>query len=162
MSIYYSIIDTKFGEILLLSNKEAIIGIYFMGEKYIPTIDKSFEKSQDLKLFKLASKQINEYIYEGRKEFELPLLYIKSSSFQLKVWEAISNILYGNTLSYKELANRIGMPNSIRAVAAAVGRNPISLIVPCHRVIGSSGSLTGYAGGIELKRSLLKLEGVIA
>lgn len=103
-------------------------------------------------------KQLKEYFSRQRKEFDLPL-EILGTEFQKKVWDELKKIPYGETISYGELANRMGDKNLMRAVAAANGANPIPIIIPCHRVIGSDGSLTGYGGGLDVKQKLLELEG---
>ncbi len=103
-------------------------------------------------------KQLDEYFAGKRKTFDIPLA-MKGTPFQLAVWNELTRIGYGDTISYAELAHRIGRPAAVRAVGAANGANPIPVIVPCHRVIGTNGSLTGYGGGIERKQWLLALEG---
>ena len=103
-------------------------------------------------------KQLREYFEGQRKEFDLPL-EILGTDFQKKVWDELTKIPYGETISYGELANRLGDKNLMRAVAAANGANPIPIIIPCHRVIGADGSLTGYGGGLDVKQKLLELEG---
>ena len=102
-------------------------------------------------------KQLNEYFLHQRHEFDIPLLFV-GTDFQKKVWNELLKIPYGTTISYGELSRRIGMPNAVRAVANANAVNAISIIAPCHRVIGSDGTLTGYGGGLERKRFLLELE----
>lgn len=106
-----------------------------------------------------AARQLSEYFAGERREFDLPLL-LAGTDFQKSVWQALQTIPYGTTLSYGGLAQLIGAPRAVRAVANAVGSNPISIIVPCHRVVGSDGSLTGYAGGLQTKQSLLATEGI--
>lgn len=108
----------------------------------------------------LASSQLDEYFAGKRKEFSVPLLFA-GTEFQKKGWAELLNIGYGQTISYGEMARRIGMPSAVRAVANANGANSISIFAPCHRVIGSNGSLTGYGGGLDTKRALLELEGAI-
>ena len=107
---------------------------------------------------KSVQKQIEEYFSNQRKEFDLALDPV-GTAFQQKVWRELLEIPFGTTISYQELAHRLGDPKSIRAAASANGKNPIAIIVPCHRVIGSGGEMTGYAGGIQRKKALLKLEG---
>jgi len=102
--------------------------------------------------------QLEEYFRGKRQAFDIPL-HLKGTEFQVAVWNALLEIPYGDTITYAELARRIGRPSAIRAVGAANGANPIPVIVPCHRVIGSNGTLTGYGGGIERKQWLLALEG---
>lgn len=104
-----------------------------------------------------AILQLEEYFAGERKGFTMPLLF-SGSEFQNSVWEELLKVSYGETLSYGELARRVGNPRGVRAVASAVGANPISIFVPCHRIIGSDGSLTGFAGGLDAKTALLKLE----
>ncbi len=113
------------------------------------------EGSSDV--IEMARQQLNEYFLHQRKEFDVPLLFV-GTDFQKKVWNELLKIPYGTTVSYGELARRIGMPNAVRAVANANAVNAISVIAPCHRVIGSDGTLTGYGGGLERKRFLLELE----
>jgi len=130
----------------------AICGVFFSkGE--MPT---GFEQAET-PLIKKAAAQLCEYFNGKRKTFNLPLV-LHGTDFQVKVWEALQNIPYGETLSYGELAALIGNPKACRAVGMANNRNPIVIIVPCHRVIGHNHSLTGYGGGLELKRQLLELE----
>ena len=104
-----------------------------------------------------VQQQLNEYFLNQRREFDIPLLFI-GTDFQKKVWNELRNIPYGKTVSYGELARRIGMPKAVRAVANANAVNAISIIAPCHRVIGTDGSLTGYGGGLNRKKFLLELE----
>ena len=102
-------------------------------------------------------EQLNEYFAGKRREFDLPLA-LKGTEFQLACWNELLRIAYGETISYSELARRIARPNAVRAVGAANGANPIPIIIPCHRVIGANGTLTGYGGGLHIKRALLALE----
>jgi len=111
-------------------------------------------------LLKQAQQQLNDYFAGRRRSFDLPLRLDTGTPFQNAVWQALTAIAYGTTCSYAALAQRLQRPSAVRAVAAAVGRNPLSILVPCHRVIGSRGQLTGYAGGLTRKRALLHLEGV--
>ena len=106
-----------------------------------------------------AARQLDEYFAGRRRAFDMPLL-LAGTDFQVKVWNELLNIPFGETISYGDLAQRIGMPKAVRAVANANGANPLSVFIPCHRVIGGDRSLTGYGGGIEVKRRLLELEGV--
>ncbi len=125
---------------------------------------KSFDTSEMIQISSDDTKvanvftQLREYFNLQRKEFDLPL-EILGTDFQKKVWDELTKIPYGETISYGELANRMGDKNLMRAVAAANGANPIPIIIPCHRVIGADGSLTGYGGGLDVKQKLLQLEG---
>ena len=115
---------------------------------------------KDSSVFDLTISQIEEYLSAGRNEFSIPIQFA-GSDFQKSVWTELLKIPFGQTLTYTELTSRISDPEAIRAVASAVGANSISIIVPCHRIIGSQGDLTGYAGGIGTKKKLLKLEGAL-
>ncbi|MFI3319949.1 MAG: methylated-DNA--[protein]-cysteine S-methyltransferase [Rikenellaceae bacterium] len=115
------------------------------------------EDSAPCKLTDLVAEQINHYLQGNLKTFDLPIS-IEGTEFQKRVWHALLDIPYGETRSYKEIATAIGDPKASRAVGMANNRNPLLLVIPCHRVIGANGSLTGYAGGLEIKRALLQLE----
>ena len=134
------------------ADKAAICGVFFD----TGSTPNGYEK-KETPLIKKAAQQFDEYFDGKRKSFNLPLS-LSGTEFQMKVWNALQNIPYGETISYGELAAIIGNPKASRAVGMANNRNPIPIIVPCHRVIGHDGSLTGYAGGLELKRLLLELE----
>jgi methylated-DNA-[protein]-cysteine S-methyltransferase len=125
-------------------------------------LDAEFVESED-EIIKMTKIQLNEYFAKQREVFDIPLLFV-GSDFQKKVWEELLMVPYGETETYSGLSARIGKPDAVRAVASANGANAISIIVPCHRIIGSNGDLTGYAGGIRVKKKLLELEhgGVIA
>ena len=108
-------------------------------------------------VMEIANKQLDEYFHRERRGFDIPLLFV-GTDFQKKVWNELLNIPYGTSISYGEMSSRLGVPKAVRALANANGANALSVIVPCHRVIGSDGSLTGYGGGLERKRFLLDLE----
>lgn len=150
------------GNITMASDGEALTGLWFDGQKYFAlSLDKEHEE-KDLPVFEKVKKWLDIYFSGKEPEFQLPLKFT-GSSFQNEVWEILYTISYGKTMTYgeiaKELATRRGISRmSAQAVGGAVGKNEISIIVPCHRVVGSNGSLTGYAGGIDKKIELLKLE----
>jgi methylated-DNA-[protein]-cysteine S-methyltransferase len=156
----YATFDSALGRILLVSDGSLLTGAYFSGQKYEPVPGPGWRPEPDLGIFQDASFQLHEYFAGRRRLFDIPL-NLRGTPFQMKVWNALLEIPLGATVSYGELAGRIKRKDAVRAVGAAVGRNPVSVIVPCHRVIGSGGSLTGYAGGLERKRALLDLEKAI-
>ncbi len=117
------------------------------------------EAQKDRAPFEKAMKQLDEYFAGSRKNFELELT-LKGTDFQKSVWTSLTDIPYGQTVCYSHIAKEIGRPKAVRAVGAANGKNPIPIIIPCHRVIGKDGSLTGFGGGLAIKRALLKLEKV--
>ena len=147
------------GEILLVANPQgdALTGLYLERQKYFPENAAQWNESPRLPLFRNAVLQLHEYFAGTRTRFELPLAP-DGTAFQRAVWSAIAAVPFGATISYGELARRCGRPSAVRAAGAATGRNPLTVVVPCHRIMGSSGALTGYAGGLERKRALLELE----
>lgn len=138
------------GTISVIANDEAIVGLYF--ESLQPNI-----KLEKTPLLAEAERQLDQYFRGKRKSFELPLFYA-GTQFQESVWEALLTIPYGETRSYGAIAQQIGNPKAPRAVGLANNRNPIAIIIPCHRVIGADGSLVGFGGGLDFKRFLLDLE----
>lgn len=139
---------------------ETVIGKLYIAENDGAITDVRFcdgEVTNETPLIRKTLEQINEYLNGERCQFDLPL-QIEGSEFQVRVWNALLTIPYGETRSYKDIAEQIGSPKSCRAVGGANNRNPISIIIPCHRVVGSGGLLTGYAGGLDVKQRLLELE----
>jgi methylated-DNA-[protein]-cysteine S-methyltransferase len=145
-----SYISTPIGELLLVSNGDALTGVYMAPHPFEPG-------RRDDALLRPARDRLRAYFAGDLLDFSLPLAGA-GSTFQTRVWEALCSIPYGSTASYGDIARRIGFPKASRAVGAANGRNPISIIVPCHRVIGADGKLTGYGGGLNRKRWLLQHE----
>lgn len=153
--LLYTTIDSPMGELLLLGDGRALRGLYMQEGR--TGITARSDWTRDHAAFGDVRVQLDEY-FEGRRAvFELAL-ELEGTPFQRRVWRALQEIPYGESVTYGQLARRIGRPAASRAVGAANGQNPISLIVPCHRVVGADGTLTGYGGGIERKRSLLELE----
>ncbi len=154
----YTYKNTQLGTLLFTSHKKQLTGLYFLGQKHMPTIQgNTWEEAPNLPLFTTAHQQLTAFFNGERKTFSLPYTLI-GTPFQQQVWRGLTTIPYKNTCSYKDLAIAIGKPRSIRAVANAVGRNPLSIIIPCHRVLGTNGTLTGYAGGLPRKRTILAIE----
>ena len=153
----YAYYQSPLGRILLVENAAALRALSFVGQKYEFRPGPEWTEAPDSALLARVAQQLGEYFDGKRSEFDLPLTF-QGTAFQCRVWRGLSAIPAGATISYRELAAAIGAAGSARAVAAAVGRNPISIVLPCHRVIGSDGSLTGYAGGLERKQALLDLE----
>ncbi len=154
---YYDFHESPYGQILLVANDEGLCGVYFSGQKYYPQVESPLRRDAQHATLRRAKRELAEYFAGGRKRFEVALAP-EGTPFQRSVWKAISTVAFGQTISYGELARRAGCPGSARAAGAATGRNPIGIIVPCHRIVGSNGSLTGYAGGLDRKRALLALE----
>ncbi|HYL20051.1 MAG TPA: methylated-DNA--[protein]-cysteine S-methyltransferase [Burkholderiales bacterium] len=155
---HYTYTESPLGRMLMTADERALTGLYFVGQKYeaVPALD--WIEDPRHPVLEQARRELTEYFAGERTQFDLPLAP-SGTPFQRGVWRALEIIPSGTTTTYGELARSLGAPESIRAVGAAVGRNPISIIVPCHRVVGSTGSLTGYASGLERKRALLALEG---
>jgi methylated-DNA-[protein]-cysteine S-methyltransferase len=154
-ALLYTTVDSPVGELLLVGDERALRGLHMQEGRTASAVRPDWKR--DHEAFRNACTQLDEYFEGNRASFDLPL-ELEGTPFQRRVWRALREIPYGETVSYGALARRIGRPESSRAVGAANGRNPISLIVPCHRVVGSDGELTGYGGGIERKRLLLDLE----
>lgn len=148
-------LDSPLGELTLVSDGEALTGLYMTEQRHRPELPAA--TAGDDPVLAEASRQLAEYFDGTRRDFDLPLRPA-GTPFQRTVWAALREIPYGETAGYGELAARIGRPGAARAVGLANGRNPIAIVVPCHRVIGAAGSLTGYGGGLERKRYLLSLE----
>jgi methylated-DNA-[protein]-cysteine S-methyltransferase len=157
LQITFDRVPTPLGTMLAVAAGDALRGLYFEGRKHEPTPGPDWRQGRDVPVLRAAREQLAEYFAGVRTRFDLPLAPV-GTSFQQAVWTALGAIPSGTTSTYRELATRIGRPGSARAVGAAVGRNPLSIVIPCHRVVGSDGSLTGYAGGLERKRALLTLE----
>ena len=153
--MYYCYLDTPIGELLLAGEDDALslIGFPKGSMRREPEPDWIFNEQR----LANACQQLREYFDGERREFDLPL-ELGGTEFQVSVLEALQEIPYGETTSYGEIARRIGRPKAVRAVGAANGRNPIPIVVPCHRVIGSTGDLTGFGGGLDTKEALLRLE----
>lgn len=148
------------GEMLLGATARGIAGIWFVGQRHGPDASR-WREDPTHPLLRRAAAQLDEYFAGRRTSFDLPLDLLAGTAFQQSVWRALLEIPAGATTSYGELGKRIGKPDASRAVGAAVGRNPVSIVVPCHRVVGHGGALTGYAGGLDRKSALLKLEGAL-
>ncbi len=155
----FLIYQSPLGETILAASDGGLRGVWFVGQKYLPDI-KDWKKADCNPLLKEARRALARYLAAQRPTFELPLDLSGGTTFQQQVWRALLRIAPGETTTYGDVARRIGKPEAVRAVAAAIGRNPLSVVVPCHRVLGSDGSLTGYAGGLRRKAALLALEGV--
>jgi methylated-DNA-[protein]-cysteine S-methyltransferase len=155
MSMNVISIDSPIGELTLASDGEALTGLYMTEQRHRPALPDA--GARDDAVLAAARRQLAEYFAGERREFELPLRPA-GTEFQRSVWAALREIPYGETAGYGELARRLGRPSAARAVGLANGRNPLAIVVPCHRVIGAAGALTGYGGGLERKRYLLELE----
>ncbi|HMG03068.1 MAG TPA: methylated-DNA--[protein]-cysteine S-methyltransferase [Edaphobacter sp.] len=158
MSLFYKFMNSPVGKLKLVASDKALVAILWQNERpnRVPLTD--LVEDADHPILTKAEQQLNEYFAGKRKTFKLPL-DMRGTPFQKNVWEALLAIPSGETKTYGELAKQLGAPLASRAVGAAIGRNPISIVVPCHRVIGSSGKLTGFAGGLDTKACLLGHEG---
>jgi methylated-DNA-[protein]-cysteine S-methyltransferase len=152
---YHTTIPSPLGDLLLTGNGQALTGVYLTPHRHGPTV--GVEWVRDEAPFAEARRQLAEYFAGTRTVFDLPTA-ATGTPFQQRVWQALCGIPHGQTASYRDMAHAIGNPKAVRAVGLANGRNPLSIVVPCHRVIGSDGSLTGYGGGVERKQWLLAHE----
>jgi methylated-DNA-[protein]-cysteine S-methyltransferase len=153
--LLYTTIDSPIGELLLAGEDTALHRLSMRGGRRPVPIDPRWERSDEA--LAPVADQLREYFAGARRAFDVPLS-LHGNPFERRVWQELLEIPYGETASYGEIARRIDAPSAARAVGLANGRNPVALIVPCHRVIGADGSLTGFGGGLERKRFLLDLE----
>jgi methylated-DNA-[protein]-cysteine S-methyltransferase len=151
----YTQIESPLGPLLLVADDAGLRQILFVNGRHAPQPDSSWK--EDKATFSQTIRQLHNYFAGELESFDLPLAP-EGTPFQLAVWRRLCDIPYGATVSYGELANRIGNPKACRAVGLANGSNPIPIVIPCHRVIGSNGKLTGYGGGLPIKEKLLALE----
>lgn len=154
----YTEVASPLGTLLLTAEDGALTGAHFPGQKHDRPRQPDWRRADDEPVLAAAHRQLAEYFAGRRPRFELPLAP-RGTPFQQAVWQALLAVPFGRTSTYGLVATAIGRPTAVRAVGAAVGANPIGIIVPCHRIIGGDGSLTGYAGGLDRKVKLLALEG---
>jgi methylated-DNA-[protein]-cysteine S-methyltransferase len=156
-----SVVASPIGPLTLVAAGPALAGVYMDAQRHLPAVvagaGPASQDGPDAAPLAAAAGQLAEYFAGQRTEFDLPVA-MAGTAFQARVWAALREIPYGETVTYGELARRIGSVSASRAVGLANGKNPVSVIVPCHRVVGSDGSLTGYGGGLDRKRFLLALE----
>jgi methylated-DNA-[protein]-cysteine S-methyltransferase len=151
----FTLLDSPIGELLLIGNGRAMTGLYFQNHQHPPKRDASWQ--QEAEPFQEAIGQLNQYFAGELKEFSLTLAP-SGTEFQRAVWTELRSIPFGERRTYGQLAAAMNKPTASRAVGAAIGRNPISILIPCHRVVGTDGSLTGFAGGLDRKKALLERE----
>lgn len=151
------------GPLLLAATPSGLSGVWFMDQRHLPAEREvqDWTPVQDNAILNTAADQLTAFFAHRLNRFDLPLDLSAGTAFQSSVWRALLDIPFGQTRSYGELARAIGKPAAVRAVGAAIGRNPLGIVVPCHRVIGAQGALTGYAGGLDRKAALLRLEGAL-
>jgi methylated-DNA-[protein]-cysteine S-methyltransferase len=152
--------ESPLGRLLLAAAGDKLVGVWFDGQPHLPDM-RRWPSAPDHPVLQAAQSQLSDYFAGRRSHFDLPLDLSSGTDFQQQVWHALLNIPTGITCSYGALSVAIGKPAAVRAVGGAIGRNPLGIVVPCHRVIGANGALTGYTGGIAHKVALLQLEGAL-
>lgn len=157
--VRYQHIDSPVGRLLLASGEDGLRLIEFEEPWHPAAMDDAWQEGDD-EVLAATRRQLAEYFAGRRREFDLPLAP-HGTAFQMQCWRALALIPYGQTWSYGQMARHLGQPTATRAVGAANGRNPLPIVLPCHRVIGSDGSLTGFGGGLPVKKHLLMLEGAL-
>ena len=160
MTLHYRHIETPLGQMVIAAHAHGLAGVWFEGQQHMPEVS-SWQIAGSNAVLDSAEQQLQQYMRGQRQAFDLPLAPAWGTEFQRTVWQTLQGVGFGATSTYGQLAQALGKPRASRAVGAAVGRNPWSVVVPCHRILGSQGALTGYAGGIERKVALLKIEGVL-
>ena len=153
-------LQSPWGAMTLAATEDALVWVGFDGQKH-DADTQAWPLSHQHPVLCQTRIQLEQYFAAQRREFDIPLMMAFGTPFQQQVWQQLRHIGAGSTSTYGAIARALGNPNAMRAVGAAVGRNPISIIVPCHRVLGSNGSLTGFAGGLDRKQALLRLEGLL-
>ncbi|HET8818876.1 MAG TPA: methylated-DNA--[protein]-cysteine S-methyltransferase [Xanthomonadaceae bacterium] len=156
-TVFHTTIDSPVGPLLLAAGDDGLRAVEFHASRH-PVRREADWQAGDHPLLQRARAQLDEYFAGRRRTFDLPLAP-RGTDFQRETWQALATIPYGSTISYAELAQRVERPKAVRAVGAANGRNPLPIVLPCHRVIGADGSLTGFGGGLPTKQFLLELEG---
>ncbi|MEI7968077.1 MAG: methylated-DNA--[protein]-cysteine S-methyltransferase [Betaproteobacteria bacterium] len=154
----YAFIDSPLGRVLLQSLDNRLAGLHFCDGGHVPPIGAEDELAPADAVILRTALQLAEYFEGRRRNFDIPL-HLAGTPFQQSVWSTLREIPFGHTMSYGGMAARMGRPGAARAVGAANARNPVSILVPCHRAVGANGSLTGYSGGIDRKQALLEMEG---
>ncbi|WP_434568217.1 methylated-DNA--[protein]-cysteine S-methyltransferase [Vibrio chagasii] len=157
MANRFTYYDSPLGTVTLQANEQGLLGVWF--ETHTTKPEDLGTQEDSFPIFQSVKDQLDRYFAGEAVQFDVPIA-AKGTPFQQSVWHALTTIPYGETWSYAQLADAIGNPKAVRAVGLANGKNPVSVIVPCHRVIGKNGKLTGYAGGIERKQRLLAIEGI--
>ncbi len=157
MQLVYMYMDSPVGALKLVAHDQALVAVMWDNENHKRVRLAELVEDRQHPMLHKVKQQLEEYFAGQRQQFDLPLDF-QGTAFQQQVWQALLNIPYGETRSYKEIAVQLGNEKAVRAVGAANGKNPISIIAPCHRVIGSSGALVGFAGGLDKKQILLNLE----
>lgn len=157
MSHAFTLLASPVGVLTLVARESSLAAVLWEQERANRVVLGELHRDDGHPVLQETSRQLGEYFAGEREAFDLPLSFV-GTAFQRQVWEALLSIPFGETRSYAQIAAQVGNPAAVRAVGAANGRNPISIIAPCHRVIGSAGTLTGFAGGLEAKRYLLNLE----
>ncbi|MES2508531.1 MAG: methylated-DNA--[protein]-cysteine S-methyltransferase [Pseudomonadota bacterium] len=164
-STVQTIFESPLGKMVIAATDRGLAGLWFEGQRHSPAeltgSKPTWPSRPEHPILVKASAQLKQYFAGERQQFDLPLDLSGGTDFQQSVWKVLLAIPQGGTTSYGDVSQRIGNPAAVRAVGAAVGRNPVSIVVPCHRVVGANGSLTGYAGGLDRKTALLKLEGAL-
>jgi methylated-DNA-[protein]-cysteine S-methyltransferase len=158
MKSYIHLKTEMLGDLLLVANSSHLIGVYFANQHNGPKLSADWKMDAAHPILRQAGKELHEYLAGQRADFSVPIAF-DGTGFQREIWKQIARIPFGKTISYTELAQRVGAPKATRAAGTATGRNPLGIIVPCHRVVGKDGGLGGYAGGLDRKKNLLKIEG---
>lgn len=160
VSVHYTYASTLVGRLLLIAKAGKLVGVHWVNQKYCPTIEKHWEQCEKVACFRQLKRELTAYFLGERKRFSVPYM-LQGTSLQKATWEQLAKLPYGAQVSYKELARLALFPLAVRAVASAVGRNPLPLVLPCHRVVRNNGQLAGFIAGIPVKQRLLALEALV-
>lgn len=155
----YTYLKTQLlGDLMVVATATHLVGIYFPNHKHGPQLPGDWKLNPKHPVLRQACEEIREYLSGTRTVFSVPISF-EGTAFQREIWRQIALIPFGQTISYSELAQCAKVPKAVRAAGAATGKNPLSIVVPCHRIVGKNGDMTGFAGGLDRKKGLLKIEG---
>lgn len=158
LPLHATLWNSPVGCLRLVAHDDALCGVYFEDQTGIPAWAQNAPLNELHPMLQATIAQLQAYFERQRQQFDLPLALLEGTAFQRNVWQQLQLIPHGQTVSYSQLAAAVGRPAAVRAVGGAVGRNPLGIVLPCHRVVGARGQLTGYTGGLDRKVALLRLE----
>ncbi|MBF7691061.1 methylated-DNA--[protein]-cysteine S-methyltransferase [Acinetobacter pollinis] len=160
MDLFEISMDSPLGKLRLVAHDQALVAVCWPDDEISMFAKQKFAIKHNHPIFDLAQYQLNEYFNKKRQDFDIPLDFLGGTPFQQSVWNALKKIPFATTWSYSDVASYLNHPLAIRAIGGTIGKNPLSIIIPCHRVIGKNGKLTGFAGGLDRKKYLLEIENI--
>ncbi|MCF9047222.1 methylated-DNA--[protein]-cysteine S-methyltransferase [Acinetobacter nectaris] len=160
MDLFEIGMDSPLGKLRLIAHDQALVAVCWPDDNISMFAKQLFTVQEDHSILSLARHELNEYFHKKRQYFDIPIDFVGGTPFQQAVWRALMHIPFATTWSYSDVASYLNNPLAIRAIGGTIGKNPLSIVIPCHRVIGKNGKLTGFAGGLNRKKYLLKIENI--